>query len=221
MARTSAARPPTHLMRHCLTLLALLTLSLLASAETFRLRNGSSFEGNIKRGGGGSVIIETADGVSTYKILDFDDATQARLALYDRPVTAPAPAPAAAPSPVTRAVEPKPTTAPLEAEDEVVEVEGTEMTKLPKSAEELTQRVGELKGTPRLVYFAGLALNVIGAIWFLIRAFQQSIWWGLSIFLCGIPSLFFLILHWARAKDPFFLQLVGVAVMLVALVVLS
>ena len=183
------------------------------------MRNGSSFEGKIKRGGGGSVIIETADGVSTYKIFDFDDATQARLALYDRPVTAPAPAPA--PPAVTRAVEPKPTTAPLEAEDEVMEVEGTETTKLPKSAEELTQRVGDLKGTPRLVYFAGLGLNVIGAIWFLIRAFQQSIWWGLSIFFCGIPSLFFLIVHWARAKDPFFLQLVGIAVMLVALVVLS
>jgi hypothetical protein len=39
--------------------------------------------------------------------------------------------------------------------------------------------------------------------------------------LCGIASLIFLFMHWSRAKDPFFLQLLGLAVMLFAFVTMG
>jgi hypothetical protein len=71
------------------------------------------------------------------------------------------------------------------------------------------------------VYYAGLALMFIGGLWFLIRTFQQSIWWGLGCLLCGLPSLVFLFVHWQKARDPFLMQLAGVALMLGALFVMS
>jgi hypothetical protein len=120
-------------------------------------------------------------------------------------------------------VDSKPSTKPLELEEEV-EVEGTETTKLPKSRDEFVRRVSDLKGNARLTFYGGFGLLVIGAIWFLVRGFQVSIWWGLALFFCNatlVVPLLFLVLHWSKAKDPLFVKLLGVALMMVALVVLS
>ncbi|HEU0154133.1 MAG TPA: hypothetical protein VFQ84_12400 [Arenimonas sp.] len=57
----------------------------------------------------------------------------------------------------------------------------------------------------------GLILMVIGGLWTLFAAFSTSIWWGLGCLLFSPAALVFLILHWDVAKNPFFLQLVGVA----------
>ncbi|GAA5019606.1 hypothetical protein GCM10023206_33880 [Acinetobacter puyangensis] len=62
-----------------------------------------------------------------------------------------------------------------------------------------------------LVYL-GLIIFVIGGIGFLITAFKTNILWGLACLLLAPVSLIFLILHWNVAKNPFFLQLVGMAV---------
>lgn len=70
-----------------------------------------------------------------------------------------------------------------------------------------------------LVALAGILLLVVGNLWFVVRAFQESILWGLGCLLLPFVSLGFLILHWGRAKDPFFLALYGLgAVFLVALI---
>jgi hypothetical protein len=58
----------------------------------------------------------------------------------------------------------------------------------------------------------GLIIIIIGGIGTLIAAFSTSIWWGLGCMLFSPVSLVFLILHWDVAKNPFFLQLVGLAV---------
>lgn len=68
-----------------------------------------------------------------------------------------------------------------------------------------------------LLVLAGFALLLVGAIAFLIAAFRESVLWGLAVlFLPGIVSLIFLILHWDRAKDSFFLQLYGIGAIFVA-----
>ena len=59
----------------------------------------------------------------------------------------------------------------------------------------------------------GIALVFIGGIGLLIAAFKESIWWGLGCFFFSPVALVFLILHWHNAKNPFFLQLAGVAVL--------
>ena len=67
-----------------------------------------------------------------------------------------------------------------------------------------------------ILAFIGFGIAFIGAIGMLIAAFRESIWWGLGCLLFSPASLAFLILHWQDAKNPFFLQLLGVAVALVA-----
>ena len=55
---------------------------------------------------------------------------------------------------------------------------------------------------------------VIGGIGTLIAAFSTGIRWGLGCLLISPVSLVFLILHWDVAKNPFFLQVVGLVAML-------
>jgi hypothetical protein len=57
----------------------------------------------------------------------------------------------------------------------------------------------------------GLIVMVVGGIGTLIAAFSTSIWWGLGCLLMSPVSLLFLAFHWDVAKNPFFLQLAGLA----------
>lgn len=65
-----------------------------------------------------------------------------------------------------------------------------------------------------LLFYLGLVIIFIGAIGFLIVAFKQSILWGLGCLLLAPVSLIFLVLYWKDAKNSFFLQLLGVAIMI-------
>jgi len=93
--------------------------------------------------------------------------------------------------------------------------------KLPQTPEEMDALLRDLQGPRMFVYYGGLALMFIGGLWFLIRTFQQSIWWGLGCLLCGLPSLFFLFFHWQKARDPFLMQLAGIVLMLGAVFVMN
>lgn len=61
----------------------------------------------------------------------------------------------------------------------------------------------------------GAVLCIIGGIWLLVVAFQESIGWGLACLIIPFVSLIFVIMYWDKAKKPFLLNLVG-AVLLVA-----
>ena len=61
------------------------------------------------------------------------------------------------------------------------------------------------------IAYIGIALIIIGGIGTLIAAFKTSFLWGLGCLLIAPVSLIFLILHWDVAKNPFFLQLIGLA----------
>ncbi len=60
----------------------------------------------------------------------------------------------------------------------------------------------------------GLAILVIGGLWLLIEAFTTSILWGIGCLLITPVSLVFIFVHWDRAKSPFILQLVGLALII-------
>jgi hypothetical protein len=204
----------THLppVKRYLALLLLVLLTNLSLAETFRLQNGATITGTIKRGGGGQVILETSDGVVTHKLSDFDDATRTRLDRYNAPTPAPAlpPARVATPRPVA------PPSPAVEREDSTPEAKPVDIRKLPQSADEIEAFTRNLQGPRMFVYYGGLILMLIGGLWFMLRTFQQSIWWGLGCLICGIPSLFFLFIHWEKAKEPFFTQLFGVVLLFAA-----
>lgn len=65
-----------------------------------------------------------------------------------------------------------------------------------------------------ILIYLGLAIFIIGGIGFLIVAFRTSILWGLGCLLFYPISLVFLVLNWNEAKNPFFLQLVGLGIAL-------
>lgn len=58
--------------------------------------------------------------------------------------------------------------------------------------------------------YLGFVIIFIGAIGFLIAAFKTSLLWGLGCLLLSPISLVFLVLYWQDAKNPFFLQLIGI-----------
>lgn len=72
-----------------------------------------------------------------------------------------------------------------------------------------------------LLIYLGFAIIIIGAIGFLIVAFRNSILWGLGCLLFSPISIVFLILYWQEAKNPFFLQLIGLGVVFLGSMTLS
>lgn len=63
-----------------------------------------------------------------------------------------------------------------------------------------------------VLVYVGLFIFVVGGIGMLIAAFRTSIWWGLGCIFIAPLSLLFLIMNWSAAKNPFFLQLVGIGI---------
>jgi hypothetical protein len=63
------------------------------------------------------------------------------------------------------------------------------------------------------VLSVGSLIVLIGSILFLIAAFRESILWGLACLFISPVSLFFLIVHWSKAKNAFFIQLAGLGLM--------
>lgn len=65
-----------------------------------------------------------------------------------------------------------------------------------------------------IMMMLGGALLFIGGIWLLIEAFTTSILWGIGCLLITPVSLVFIFVYWDRAKSPFILQLVGLALII-------
>ena len=66
----------------------------------------------------------------------------------------------------------------------------------------------------------GGIISLIGGIWFLVVAFRQSVWWGLGSIFIPFVSLIFLIMHWADAKKPFFVSLLGAVIIIVVAILM-
>ncbi|WP_458774766.1 hypothetical protein [Desulforhopalus sp. 52FAK] len=65
-----------------------------------------------------------------------------------------------------------------------------------------------------ILFIIGLVIFIIGGIGFLIAAFKTSLLWGLGCLLLSPLQIIYLFVHWSSAKNPFFLQLIGGAVLL-------
>ena len=58
----------------------------------------------------------------------------------------------------------------------------------------------------------GLTIFFIGGLGLLIAAFRTNILWGIGIILFAPAAFIFIILNWNEAKNPFFLQLLGLVI---------
>jgi Leucine Rich repeat len=59
------------------------------------------------------------------------------------------------------------------------------------------------------LYFAGIAIAVLGFLWLIVRAFRTHMGWGLGVLFFPPTAFAFIPLRWARARAPFFMLLVG------------
>ena len=60
----------------------------------------------------------------------------------------------------------------------------------------------------------GVILFLGGEIWFLVVAFQKSVWWGLGCIFLPFVSLIFLVMYWKEAVWPFLVSLAGSALII-------
>jgi hypothetical protein len=58
-------------------------------------------------------------------------------------------------------------------------------------------------------FFIGLAIAIIGGIWLLVKAFQESILWGVGVMFVPLVGLVFAAMHWSEAKWPFLINVAG------------
>lgn len=65
-----------------------------------------------------------------------------------------------------------------------------------------------------IIFYFGLILFILGGIGILIAAFKTSLLWGLGCLLFWPMIIAFVIFHWSEAKNPFFLQLTALFIML-------
>ena len=65
-----------------------------------------------------------------------------------------------------------------------------------------------------LILCVGLLAAIVGSIWFIVVAFQESVLWGLGCLLLQPLSIIFLLLHFGDAARPFGLSLLGSVLML-------
>jgi hypothetical protein len=57
----------------------------------------------------------------------------------------------------------------------------------------------------------GMLFGIIGGLWLLVLAFQESIMWGIACFLLPGAALVFAVMHWgSSAQEAFMLQVVSI-----------
>lgn len=72
-----------------------------------------------------------------------------------------------------------------------------------------------------IAIWVGLLTILVGSVLFIISAFREGILWGLAVLFLPIVPLIFLIVHWHRAKGPFFIQLYGLVAVLLGVFAFS
>lgn len=63
-----------------------------------------------------------------------------------------------------------------------------------------------------IIAMLGVVLSLVGGIWLVVKAFQNSILWGIGCLLIPLVGLFFALRHWEEAKTPFLIALTGVII---------
>jgi hypothetical protein len=72
-----------------------------------------------------------------------------------------------------------------------------------------------------IAVWSGLFMMALGAVFFIVAAFRESILWGIGVLCLPILQLVFLVIAWPRAKGPFFMQLYGLAFILLGIFALA
>lgn len=70
-----------------------------------------------------------------------------------------------------------------------------------------------------ILVILGLIIAIVYGFIILIKAFQESIFWGLGCIFLSFPvSLIFVIMHWDDCKKPFLMNILGSIIMIIGIV---
>ncbi|WP_339772764.1 hypothetical protein [uncultured Paraglaciecola sp.] len=69
--------------------------------------------------------------------------------------------------------------------------------------------------TTMIITLIGLLILIAGMVLLLIEAFATSIFWGLACLFINPMCLLFLARYWKQAKLSFYIQVVGLSVLLI------
>lgn len=72
-----------------------------------------------------------------------------------------------------------------------------------------------------VILILGMATAMVGSIWLIVVAFQESSVWGMGCLFFAPVGLVFVVLHWDDAHKPFFVQLAGIAILIIGEVALN
>ena len=61
----------------------------------------------------------------------------------------------------------------------------------------------------------GVIICLIGGIMLLVKAFQESVGWGLASLLVPLVLIVFVVTHWGECAKPFFIYLVGFVMLVI------
>ncbi|HXU12897.1 MAG TPA: hypothetical protein VN898_13110 [Candidatus Binatia bacterium] len=64
----------------------------------------------------------------------------------------------------------------------------------------------------------GAVLMLVGGVMLIVNAFKVSVMWGLGVLFIAPVGLFFLVKNWQENKKSFFIQLAGLACVIVGAV---
>ena len=67
-----------------------------------------------------------------------------------------------------------------------------------------------------VLLIVGAVIALVGGVWILIKAFRESIIWGIGSLLFWPVQIVFVLMHWDDTKKPFFISVAGGVLMLVA-----
>ena len=71
-----------------------------------------------------------------------------------------------------------------------------------------------------VLYYSGCVLLLSGHVWIVVAACNESMAWGLVVFvLAPITPVFFVIGHWEATKRPAFMALGGLVLLILSAVV--
>ena len=60
-----------------------------------------------------------------------------------------------------------------------------------------------------MLYAIGSVIAIVGGIWIVVIAFQDSVLWGLLCLFIPCVALYYVITHWEKTKKPFLIEVVG------------
>jgi hypothetical protein len=72
-----------------------------------------------------------------------------------------------------------------------------------------------------IVAIIGIVGLVVGGLWLVVIAFQESFLWGLACLVIPFANLYFVITRWHKTKTPFLIWLAGFILMVIGSALVS